>query len=77
MTRTIQPAPYGSAFTSSGSPARAAFASTTGPDTGANRSLTALTDSTTPNAALWVKRPADLGQLDEDDVPELARPRTP
>ena len=45
--------------------------STTDPESGANRSLTALTDSTTPKVAHWASVPADLGQLDEDDVAEL------
>ncbi len=71
MIRTIQPSPYGSLLTSSGSPASASFASTTSPPTGANRSLTALTDSTTPNVGAWVEGRPDVGQLDEDDVAEL------
>ena len=45
----IQPRPYGSAFTVSGAFGNSALTSTTWPDTGANRSDTALTDSTTPN----------------------------
>ena len=43
--------PYGSLLTSSGAPASASLVATTSPETGANRSLTALTDSTTPNVA--------------------------
>src|SRR5687768_15986290 len=46
---SIQPSPYGSLFTSSGSADRAPLMAVTSPETGAKRSLTALTDSTTPN----------------------------
>ncbi len=59
VIRIIQPRPYGSLLTSSGFAPSSAFASTTSPLTGANRSLTALTDSTTPKVAAWVTvRPA-------------------
>src|SRR2546422_7175884 len=44
----IQPAPYGSLFTSSGWSASVLLASTTFPATGAKISLTAFTDSTVP-----------------------------
>ena len=47
-TRTIQPAPKGSWFTSAGLSVNAPLHSTTSPDTGANRSLTVFTASITP-----------------------------
>jgi hypothetical protein len=59
-------------LTSSGVPASASFVSVTSPATGANRSLTALTDSTTPKVASW-SGCGRLGQLDEDDVAQLVR----
>ena len=46
---------------------------TTSPETGANRSLTALTDSTTPNVANCSRLLPAVGKLDEDDVTELVR----
>ena len=70
-TRSIQPAPYGSLLTSSGLPASSSLAAITSPLTGANRSLTALTDSTTPKARELLERATGVGQLDEDDVTEL------
>src|SRR6185503_20625399 len=50
VTTSIQPLPYGSAFTVSGFWASTALTSATCPEIGAKRSDTALTDSTTPNA---------------------------
>src|SRR5207245_4114151 len=47
-TLIIQPSPYGSVFTSSGFSASASLTSTTSPETGANSSETALTDSMLP-----------------------------
>ena len=58
-------------FTSSGWPASSAFASVTSPPTGANRSLTALTLSTTPNVACCSSVAPGVGQLHEHDVAEL------
>ena len=46
--RTSQPAPYGSSFTVSGASTTAWFTSSTSPESGAIRSETALTDSTSP-----------------------------
>src|SRR5205807_2107185 len=46
---TNQPRPYGSSPIRAAFSARAAFVSATSPSTGAYRSLTALTDSTSPN----------------------------
>ena len=52
-SRSIQPSPYGSLFTSSGVPLSASLVALTSPDSGAYRSLTAFTDSTTPKVANW------------------------
>ncbi len=49
LMRIIQPSPNGAWLTSAGLSASAVFTSTTSPATGANRSLTVLTASTTPN----------------------------
>ena len=41
-------------YQSMGAAARASFPDVTSPETGENRSLTAFTDSTTPNVAAWL-----------------------
>src|SRR5207302_671780 len=46
--RISQPSPYGSSLTVSGAPTTFWFTSTTSPDSGATRSETAFTDSTSP-----------------------------
>src|SRR5262249_27927188 len=50
-TRNIQPAVYGSALTSEGSSSSSVLTSTTSPSTGEYRSLTDLTDSTSPHGS--------------------------
>src|SRR5207245_9518059 len=54
LTTSIQPLPYGSWLTISGFCASSPLTSTTSPETGAKRSDTALTDSTTPKFLLAV-----------------------
>jgi len=46
--RISQPLPYGSSFTVSGASTTAAFTRSTSPESGAIRSDTAFTDSTSP-----------------------------
>src|SRR6266508_4393117 len=62
MVMTIsQPAPYGSWLTCSGRSVRPWFTSLTSPDSGAKRSETALTDSTTPKLCIWRTRVPTFG----------------
>src|ERR1700689_5145841 len=50
-TRKIPPSPYGSALTSDGSSSSSVLVSVTSPSTGEYRSLTDLTDSTSPHGS--------------------------
>jgi hypothetical protein len=53
-----QPAPIGSLLMRPGSPESSPLTATTSPETGANTSLAALTDSTTAaSLPFWTRRP--------------------
>ena len=68
--RMSQPSPYGSSFTVSGASTAFAFTSSTSPESGAIRSETALTDSTSPYDAVLRDRRAHLRRLVVDELAE-------
>ena len=61
----------GALLTASGRSLSAVLTAVTVPESGANSSDTAFTDSMVPNAWPLVSVGADLGQLDVDDVAQL------
>src|SRR3989442_349671 len=69
---SIQPRPYGSAFTVSGACGSPVLTSTISPDTGANRSETALTDSTTPNGFFAVAVAPTFGSSTKTTSPSCS-----
>ena len=68
--RTSQPSPYGSSFTVSGSSTTFWLTSTTTPESGAIRSETAFTDSTSPYEDALRDLGALLGRLEVDELAE-------
>src|SRR3989442_2158274 len=69
---SIQPRPYGSAFTVAGACGSPVLTSTISPDTGANRSETALTDSTTPNGFFAVAVAPTFGSSTKTTSPSCS-----
>src|SRR5712691_6551420 len=72
LTTIIQPLPYGSELTSSGFFGSSALISTTSPETGAKRSETALTDSTTPKVFMAVTFVPTLGSSTKTTSPSCS-----